>query len=40
MREKKDSTQSIDPYTSQEIAKIDQMSDTEINDKLLQMLVS
>ena len=40
VREKKDLTSQIDPAISQELMKIDRMTDAEVDEKLPQMLVS
>ena len=40
VREKKDIASQVDPAGAQELIKIDRMSDTEIDEKLAQMLVS
>lgn len=39
MREKKDISSQVDPAISQELIKIDHMSDADIDEKLAQMLV-
>ena len=39
MREKKDIASQVDPAISQELIKIDHMSDSDIDEKLAQMLV-
>ena len=39
MREKKDISNQVDPAISQELIKIDHMSDADIDEKLGQMLV-